>query len=159
MFSALSAVVFLGSATTTEAQGRRGPARRVVVVGGFYASPYWLYDPWYAGQWGPYGYGYQPYRRYLDPEASVRLEVKPTEAEVYVDGYYAGIVDDFDGVFQRLRAAPGAHEITVFLDGYRTLTERVYLMPNATLKIKRTLDRLGPGGCAGPPDVGGGVRL
>ena len=55
------------------------------------------------------------------PDASVRLDVKPKEAEVYVDGYYAGMVDDFDGTFQRLRVEPGEHEIELWLDGYRTV--------------------------------------
>ena len=31
----------------------------------------------------------------------------PSEARVYVDGYYAGTVDDFDGLFQRLNVSPG----------------------------------------------------
>ena len=65
----------------------------------------------------PYGYGVPPRRaRRLGA-----LEVKPKEAEVYVDGYYAGIVDDFDGTFQRLRVEPGEHEIELWLDGYRTV--------------------------------------
>jgi hypothetical protein len=148
MFSALAAVVFLGSARTTEAQGRRGygPARRVVVVGGYYASPYWMYDPWYGyDQWGIYGYP-PPYRYYnMDPGASVRLEVKPKEAEVYVDGYYAGIVDDFDGVFQRLRVTPGEHEIELYLDGYKTVRQKVYLPVNDTFKIRYTMERLSAG--------------
>ena len=41
------------------------------------------------------------------PDASLRIEVKPKEAEVFVDGFYAGIVDDFDGTFQRLNVPPG----------------------------------------------------
>src|SRR5262245_22712637 len=49
----------------------------------------------------PYGH------RYAAPDGSLRLEVKPREAEVYIDGYYAGTVDDFDGTFQRLRVVPG----------------------------------------------------
>ena len=66
------------------------------------------------------GYGY----RLRAPDASVRLDVKPKEAEVYVDGYYAGVVDDFDGTFQRLRVEPGEHEIELWLDGYRTCSRR-----------------------------------
>jgi hypothetical protein len=147
VFSALALVVFVGSAKTTEAQGFRGRAR-VVVVGGFYANPYWLYDPWYGfeGQWG-YPMYPPPYYRYRigAPEASVRLEVKPKEAEVFVDGYYAGIVDDFDGVFQRLHVAPGAHEIELYLDGYRTVRQKVYLPLNDTFKIKYTMERLAAG--------------
>ncbi len=73
----------------------------------------------------------------------MRLEVKPKEAEVFVDGYYAGIVDDFDGVFQRLRVPPGEHEITLYLDGYRTTRQKVYLEPDNTFKIKYTMERLG----------------
>ena len=54
-------------------------------------------------------------------DASVQFDVTPRQAEVFVDGYYAGIVDDFDGMFQRLRVEPGQHEITLYLDGYRTV--------------------------------------
>src|SRR3954463_15414026 len=42
---------------------------------------------------------------------ALRLIVKPNDAKVYVDGYYAGIVDDFDGVFQRLHVPAGQHEV------------------------------------------------
>jgi hypothetical protein len=49
---------------------------------------------------------------------ALRLLVKPSDAQVYVDGYYAGIVDDFDGVFQRLHVAPGPHRIEIQAPGY-----------------------------------------
>ncbi len=124
------------------------PARRVVVVPTYVAPPLWFYDPWfgfYGYQWGypPFG-SYGPYR-YLAPEASVRLEVTPKEARVYVDGYYAGVVDDFDGTFQRLHLPPGEHEITIYLEGYRTFTQKAYLTPDNTFKIKETLQKLAPG--------------
>jgi len=38
--------------------------------------------------------------------AEVRVLVTPPEAAVYVDGYYAGLVDDLDGFFQRLPLTP-----------------------------------------------------
>jgi PEGA domain-containing protein len=138
-FAAL--VVGVGLASRAEAQGRLGP-RRVVVVSGFYADPFW-YDPWYEAQWGPYPYPY-PYR-FANADSAVKLEVKPKEAEVYVDGYYAGIVDDFDGVFQRLRVPPGEHEIEIYLDGYRAVHQKVYLTPDNTFKIKYQMERLGAG--------------
>ena len=53
----------------------------------------------------------------------------PREAKVFVDGYSAGVVDDFDGTFQRLRARSGGHEVTVYLDGYRTVSQHVYSVP------------------------------
>lgn len=87
----------------------------------------------------PYG-GY----RYA-PEADLRMEVTPKDAAVYVDGYFAGFVDEFDGTFQRLHVTPGEHEIVVYLQGYRSIRERLYLSPNRTRKIVRTMDRLAPG--------------
>jgi len=140
-------------ATPSNAQVRRvGRVSRVVVVGGYYDpffySPLW-YDPWYAS---PYQWGwYPPYRgAYLAPEASVKLDVKPNQAEVYVDGYYAGIVDDFDGAFQRLHVAPGEHEIELYLDGYRPVKQRIYLTADNTFKVKYTMEKLAAGEQAEP---------
>jgi hypothetical protein len=78
-------------------------------------------------------------------DASVRLQVKPREAQVFVDGYYAGIVDEFDGMFQRLRTQPGRHEIILYLDGFRTVHQNVYLMPDKTLDLKLKMEPLGQG--------------
>ena len=78
-------------------------------------------------------------------DASVRLEVKPREAQVFVDGYYAGIVDEFDGMFQRLRTQAGRHDITLYLDGFHTVHQNVYLMPDKTLDIKLKMEPLAPG--------------
>jgi hypothetical protein len=150
-----AALVLAAAPDEAAAQARRVPvrsvpARRVIVVPTYSASPLWFYDPWfgfYGNQWGypPYG-PYGPYRRYnLAPESAVRLEVKPKEAKVYVDGYYAGIVDDFDGTFQRLRLPPGEHEIAIYLEGYRTMRQRVYLRPDNTFKIKEALEKLASG--------------
>jgi hypothetical protein len=85
------------------------------------------------------------------PDASVKFDVKPKKAKVYVDGFYAGIVDDFDSPFQRLYTAPGAHEITLFLEGYRTHTDRAYLAPDHTFKVKLEMEKLAAGEVSEPP--------
>jgi hypothetical protein len=147
MFTALSAMVVAGLAVPAAAQGHgRGHGGAVVVVGGGYYAPY--YNPFFLGPWygyqypyPPYGYAYQP----IAPDSSVRLDVKPKEAEVYVDGYYAGVVDDFDGTFQRLRVEPGEHELELWLDGYRTVKQKVYLTPDNTFKVKYQMERLAAG--------------
>ena len=153
--SALAAIVFVSSAATSQAQAvrHRGHAggRVVVVGGGYYApyyNPYFYADPWYGYQYPypPYGYGYH----LSPPDASVSLNVKPKEAEVYVDGYYAGIVDDFDGSFQRLHVEPGEHVIELYFDGYRAVKQTVYLTPDNTFRIKYQMERLGPGETPGP---------
>jgi PEGA domain len=129
----------------------RPVSTHVVLAGGYYGGfydPFWFYGPWY-GYYGPWGYPppfpYFPYSYYYDPGASLRLEVKPQEAEVYVDGYYAGIVDDFDGVFQRLPVTPGEHEIELYRDGYRSVRQKVYATPRNTFKLKYMMERLAGG--------------
>ena len=88
----------------------------------------------------PFGY---PVR--YDISSSVRIVATPRDAEVYVDGYYAGVVDDFDGFFQRLHVPPGAHEITLYHDGYRGMHQKVYLTPRSSQKFRYTMVPLAAG--------------
>ena len=129
------------------AQGRRAvrvvrPSR--VVVAGAYYRPF-FYDPWY---FGPYDQWYQPYYGYgpvFDLSASLRLLVEPRETEVFVDGYFAGTVDEFDGFFQRLRLEPGEHDLELYLPGHRNVQRKVYVQPGRTFKVHETMQRLKPG--------------
>jgi hypothetical protein len=105
----------------------------------FYRSYY--YRPFY---WYPYaavGYGYGRF----DGSASLRLQVTPRDTEVYIDNYYAGTVDDFDGIFQRLHIEPGAHDVTLYREGYRTVRQRVYIQPTGTFRLRYNMVPLGPG--------------
>jgi len=143
---ALVAAVSLGTTAPANAQHI---AVGVGVGVGYYPPPFYGfygYSPWAPYyQVGPYPYPYPYPFHYVDPGASVRLEVKPKDAEVYVDGYYAGVVDDFDGTFQRLHVPPGEHDITLYLDGYRTATQHVRLTADKTFKIKYAMEKLAPG--------------
>ena len=123
----------------------------------YYGSPYYYgrnyyynaYDPFYYGAYayspfyysGSYGYSPYYYRGRYSDGGSLRVIVDPVKARVYVDGYYAGIADDFDGIFQRLSLPPGRHDISLKLDGYRTHKFRVYLPPAETLKIHHVMER------------------
>ena len=49
------------------------------------------------------------------------LEISPYDADVYVDGNYAGKVADFDGTVQPLTVVPGTHRIEVQAPGYAPL--------------------------------------
>jgi hypothetical protein len=88
-------------------------------------------------------------RRYY-ADSSLRLQVSPRNAEVFVDGYYAGIVDDFDGRLQRLYLEAGDHEITLYYAGFRTATHRIYLQPGRTFTIREQMQQLAPGDVAMP---------
>jgi hypothetical protein len=108
----------------------------------------------FAAQAGaqPVYYVWPPPVLYVDPppEGSARLEVKPKSAEVYVDGYLAGTVESFDGFLQRLHVAPGEHALSLYLDGYRTFTQKVDFKAHATLNIKYDLQKLAAGESSGP---------
>ena len=117
-------------------------APRVVVHRPFAYDPFW-------GPWGPYTYAY-PYAYNAYPESNIRTEVTPKDAAVYVDGYYAGRVSDFDGALQRLHVTPGGHSITFFLDEFRTVTQDVYVRPDSTVKMNENMERLAPGETSAP---------
>jgi hypothetical protein len=84
-------------------------------------------------------------------DTDIRLFVTPKQAEVYVDGVRAGIVDDFGGFFQRLHVLSGVHEITLHLNGYRTVTQNLRLRPHSTYKIQYAMEKLPPGESSEPP--------
>ncbi len=103
--------------------------------GSFYYYDWWYGPSWYGGYYPGYSYRYRDY----DDHGSLRLLVKPEHARVYVDGYYAGVVDDFDGLFQRLNLPPGRHELSFKLDGYRTHRMRLYVPADQTVKVRYEL--------------------
>ncbi|MEW6323006.1 MAG: PEGA domain-containing protein, partial [Acidobacteriota bacterium] len=105
-------------------------------LGYFYYSPYWGYP-------GGYGYGYPPYGRAYRYELTggLRFKVTPKDAEVWVDGYYAGIVDDFDGMFQSLRLEEGGYRIEVRKPGYNTLVYDVRVQIDRTITFHGELTR------------------
>jgi len=98
--------------------------------GYLYGSPYSGRVYGYAG---PRSYGSRIY--YGD----LRLQVRPRNAAVYVDGYYAGIVDDFDGVFQRLTLEVGPHEIELDAPGLEPQVFDVYIDPARTVNLRSDL--------------------
>jgi hypothetical protein len=127
---------------------RPGDGGRIIVPGGWYpwgwggygfAGYYGFYDPWW---YGGYGYGGQYYPRRDD--GSVRLKVKPRDASVYVDGYYAGRVDDFDGIFQALPLEPGPHRIEMQLEGYTALTFDVRVLPDRKITFEGEMKPVAP---------------
>jgi hypothetical protein len=71
---------------------------------------------------------------YAGVSGGVRIQGASRNTEVYVDGTYAGVVDDFDGVFERLGLEPGAHEIEIRTAG-RPATYDVNVTAGHTVTI------------------------
>ena len=92
----------------------------------------------WGGGWGPgWGGGLGNYGGpYGWSIGGVRLRVNEKDAEVYVDGYYAGIVDDFDGRWQQLRLDDGGYRIEVRKPGLTPLTFDVRVQPGRTITYR-----------------------
>jgi hypothetical protein len=134
---------------------------RVYVYPNYYRSYPFYYDPWgysgfglnsfYYSPWGwypNYAYGYgapYAYGGYAGPgyrgydRGGVKLKVKPRDAEVYVDGYYAGTVDDFDGTLQSLKLDSGGYRIEIRKPGFETLHFDVRVQPDRTVTFKEEM--------------------
>lgn len=106
-----------------------------------------FYDPWYGGysRYGIYpgyggysGYGQGGSYRSLY-QGQLHLKMKPRDAQVFVDGYYAGVVDDFDGIFQRLELEAGPHRIDVRAPGYEPARFDVQIEPDRTTTYRGDL--------------------
>lgn len=111
----------------------------------------WLYYPWGFGVWSLYDPFWGPgsdYDGYYGGTAyvatnvgHVKVKVRPNEAQVYVDGYYVGVVDEFDGPFQRLSLPEGPHRVEVKAQGFATLALDVRVLVNHTITVRGELRR------------------
>ena len=105
-------------------------------LGYFYYDPYTWYDPYPVYAYPSYStYQYQ----YGYATGEVRVLVHPRNAEVWVDGYYAGRVDDFDGFLQSLRLDEGPHTIEIVAPGYETLVYNVRIQAGRKIEIRGDL--------------------
>ncbi len=141
------ALLIGGLLLPAEAVAQRHRGRVVVRAGYPYYSPFYWGSYYGSPFWGPYGWPppYAYYGGYSDYASDVRVMATPREAEVYVDGYLVGTVDDFDGWSQRLRIQPGEHEIELYLEGHRSVRQKMLFRPGETYKIRAVLDTLAAG--------------
>lgn len=126
-----------------------------------YGLGYFSYDPFLFGAFGyPYyagGSGYDPYSsgggyagggssgssssQVYQGSGSIRLKIKPRNAEVFIDGLSVGAIDSFDGVFQRLDVQAGPHKVEIRADGYQTEQFDVIVTAGETVTYKGDLKR------------------
>lgn len=66
------------------------------------------------------------------PIGGLQLDLQPRRAQVFVDGAYAGLVDDFRGYYQHLALPAGLHRIEVLTPGYLPLIFEVMVVPDRT---------------------------
>lgn len=107
--------------------GSRGPGYFYYGSFGWYPRATYYYDGSYFGR----GFGYDT--------GEIRLRVEPRWAEIWVDGYFAGTVDDFDGTFQSLRLESGPYHIEIVAPGYETLEVDLLVTPGRKITYRAQL--------------------
>jgi len=87
-----------------------------------------------------------------DLRAEVRVQATPKTAAVYVDGFYAGIADDFDGVFSRCRFLRWSRDRSLF-EGIPHGAPVALPEARSTLKLHETMEPLQAGAVSEPPTL------
>jgi hypothetical protein len=160
--SATAIVVAIAALDPSEAQAHRRHGGRSIVGGGLYG-----FGPQFGFGWG-YGFGsfygpffdpyYGPYAPRaeggIDPNVAmmaglgaIDLNVKPNQAEVWVDGKYVGEARNLDGTPSYLWLPEGAHRLSIRKGGYATFETQVDVRRGITKALKL---RLRDGDVEGP---------
>ena len=99
-----------------------------------------LSDPYYGGYGYGGGGGYSSrYGQAYHEVGSLRLKVRPSNAQVYIDGYFVGVIDSYDGAFQRLSVEAGAHKVELRAEGFEPVQFDVMVIPGETITYKGEL--------------------
>ena len=104
-----------------------------------YAYPY----PYAAYAYPPPAYpGYvavAPGGEQGDHGGAVRIEVEQRDADVFVDGYRAGVVADFSGSGHQMNLQTGTHRVEIRHAGFETETFDVDIQPGQTVTLQTRL--------------------
>jgi len=144
---------------------RRGPDRRPRAVPPHrghprvyprYYGPSWNFGihwawPYYYWNWGhSYPYPAAVYPGRAQGLGLLDLDVAPERAQVFLDGEYLGVCDDFDGFPDYLWLEPGTYDLVFFHEGYRTVAHQVTVRSGVRIDFN---DRMVPGEAARPEDL------
>jgi len=89
-----------------------------------------VYGGWYAPYWGPY---WGPYYRYgyYPNSGEVKLDTKVKDAQVFINGDYAGTTHENKTMHLR----PGSYNIEIKENGQTPFAQKVYVAAGQTLHL------------------------
>jgi hypothetical protein len=73
--------------------------------------------------------------------STVKIDVNPPRAAVFLDGNFVGHVAEFEGLGRALLVAPGTHNIKIALPGYRTFTTEINPLVHQKVELKTRLQK------------------
>ncbi|MDX1630337.1 MAG: PEGA domain-containing protein [Thermoanaerobaculia bacterium] len=118
------------------------------------------FSPWYRSHsywswgWGGWGWAFGPGFVVIhdrDPGrgyGALDLDVRPEEAEVWVDGRRVGIADNYDGFPTYLWLPSGDYEVVFYHPGYRTIHREYAIFDGMIIDVEDAMVR----GEATPPE-------
>jgi hypothetical protein len=80
-----------------------------------------------------------PQAQFSAVTGEIKLQVTPERAAVFVDGHFAGTVNQFRGVGRAMLVAPGSHHIKIDLVGYQPFETDVTLLAKQKITVKTDL--------------------
>jgi PEGA domain-containing protein len=117
----------------------------VFISGPFYVPGYGP-GPYLPGPFAPGMYGVveipQTRSVYALLKGGLRLETQPDSAQVFVDGYYVGIVEEYGLQGKLLELTAGSHHIELRAPGYGVLSFDVHITASQTSRFRGDLQLL-----------------
>jgi hypothetical protein len=119
----------------------------VAVTGGYASGPFWYpygpygYYPFYDVAlwnpfWGPFGPYYYPADiAFGNGKGQIELKAEPKDAEVYIDGAYAGTVQHL----KHFWLEPGVYDLSISAAGREPFQQRIYVLTGKTMSIDASL--------------------
>lgn len=83
----------------------------------------------------------QPQPRDVSNAGGVSFEISPSDAEVFVDGNFAGTVDQFGPQSEPLRLSPGRHRIEIRAGGMQPMSFDAQITAGQVIPYRGTLQR------------------
>src|ERR1700722_1226356 len=90
---------------------------------------------WYSSYWEPYLYGYYGYGQGFPATGAVKFDTGVKDADVYINGAYAGTV----GKLKTVNLRPGSYDIEVRAPGRTQFDEKIYVAAGKTLRLNPDL--------------------
>lgn len=129
----------------------------------YYSASFYLgyYPPYYYWPWGYWGAvplyypAYHPRYYYGGPyygedAGALDLDVSPEKAEVWLDGRYIGVADQFDGFPEYLWLPEDTYDVIFYKEGYQTIHRQYSIYPGVVIDVE---DRMLPGDSVRPEDL------
>lgn len=118
-----------------------------------YGWPFYSWGGWSPRHYYPYvlsDYRYERDSALTRNHGAFDLDIVPEKAQVFIDGRYVGVADDFDGFPEFLWLEAGTYDVVFYMPGYRTISRQYSLSGGSLVDVE---DNMEPGESVRPEDL------